>query len=126
MSALRACFAARGGEGVELAVQACAHDRRHFGLPGTGRLAIGLYAAHLALFLRWYPREQLLALRCEDEGKDDAARRAHVGRVFAHLGLEPPSEAGWAAILGSGGGGGGGGGGRPARGGGGPSNTFKF
>ena len=67
MSALRACFAARGGEGVELAVQACAHDRRHFGLPGTGRLAIGLYAAHLALFLRWYPREQLLALRCEDE-----------------------------------------------------------
>jgi len=34
------------------AVQACAYDRYHFGRPGTGRIAIGLYWAFLHRWLQ--------------------------------------------------------------------------
>ena len=80
--------------------QACAHDRYHFGDPGTGRIAVGLYAAHLSLFLRWFERSQLLVLRCEDEEADkEHGRRTQLAKVFAHVGLDEPSEAEWSKIL---------------------------
>jgi len=37
------------------AVQACAYDRYHFGRPGTGRIAIGVYWAFLHRWLQvWH------------------------------------------------------------------------
>jgi hypothetical protein len=74
-AALRTCFAQRAGwvdppapgafaqAALALpadAVQACAYDRAHFGRPGTGRIAVGVYWAFLHRWLQVGTQNTLL------------------------------------------------------------------
>lgn len=77
---------------VRKAVAECAADRSAFALPGSGRLAVGVYVAHLSRWVGdgpWDP-QSLLVLRREDLSKHDSRVTALL-RVLRHLGLDIPS-----------------------------------
>jgi hypothetical protein len=78
------------------AMQACAFDRYHFGRPGTGRIAIGLYSTFLHRWFQIFPRDQFLVLRLEDFNADPAT---HLRDLVAWLGLPEPTPQNWAALL---------------------------
>lgn len=71
------------------AVLACAHDRLHFGEPGSGRIGIGLYHAFINRWLQKYPREQFHISRLEDF---NANPKAYLNDVFQFLGLDGASK----------------------------------
>ena len=60
------------------------------------QLTKGLYAMFLPDYFAAFPRQQLLVLRSEDYGADIGAG---VASVMAHIGLEQPPAAVWAAMV---------------------------
>jgi hypothetical protein len=74
-------------------VNICAADLSAFALPGSGRLGVGLYVAHLN---RWvgdgpFSRDSLLVLRRESM-RELKSRETSLLRVLSHLDLSQPTS----------------------------------
>ncbi len=71
------------------ASQICAHDRKVFGVGGTGRLSIGLYSLYYLKWLEHFPPNQFLFVRLEDYDNDP---KEYMNRIFRFLGLKEMND----------------------------------